>query len=307
MRSKITLQDPEADAPLRIAILGAGNIGSTFASQLARVGGHDVTVIARPGSARLRQLERDGAIVHIGGERAEVEVSGALDEAVPYDLVILTVLAHQAQAVLPTLQRAKAQCVLSMTNNFHPERLQEALGTERCSFGMPFVQAKLGGDGKLKATIGAGGQKTIIGQRRWVDLFNAAGLPARLEPEMPLWLRCHAPMCVAFESVSIAAVKRGRGVPLKEAMVLARGVHAGFNLVERLGYPVYPRAKVLVKHSPKWLLAAALSAMSRIRSFRELLATGDGECRALVDAMVAAAMKAEPPVDASAIAAMKPL
>lgn len=211
MSAEITSKDPPVTSPFRIAVLGAGNIGSAFASQLARVGGHEVTVIARPGSARLRQLERDAAIVHVGGQRAEVHVSECLDEGVPYDLVIMTVLAHQAEAVLPSLKRSAAKCILFMANNFHPERLEEALGHDRCSFGMPFVQAKLDAHGKLKATIGAGGQKTIINHQNWMDVFRAAGLPARLEPEMQLWLRCHAPVCVAFESVSVAAVRLGGG------------------------------------------------------------------------------------------------
>jgi 2-dehydropantoate 2-reductase len=34
-----------------------------------------------------------------------------------------------------------------------------------------------------------------MSQKRWVDVFNAAGLPALLEPDMPLWLRCHVPLC----------------------------------------------------------------------------------------------------------------
>jgi 2-dehydropantoate 2-reductase len=55
---------------LRIAVLGVGGIGSTFAFQLARVGGHDVTVIGRPNSRRLQQLQRDKGIVNINGERA---------------------------------------------------------------------------------------------------------------------------------------------------------------------------------------------------------------------------------------------
>ena len=76
---------------------------------------------------------------------------------------------------------------------------------------MPFVQATLDSDGKLKATIGAGGQKTIMSERRWVDMFNAAGLPAAIEPDMPLWLRCHVPLCVAFESVAVAGERRGGG------------------------------------------------------------------------------------------------
>ena len=179
---------------LRIAVLGVGNIGSAFAFQLARAGGHDVTGIARPASRRLQQLQRDKGIVNTRGERAEIRVAEQLDEVIEYDLVIVTVLAHQVEAVLPLLLRSRARHFLFMFNNFNPERLRDALGAERCAFGMPFVQAQINADGKLKATIGAIGQKSLMSEQRWVDLFIAAGLPALLEPDMLLWLRCHAPV-----------------------------------------------------------------------------------------------------------------
>ena len=292
---------------LRIAVFGAGKIGSTFAFQLALIGRHDVTVIARPGSVRLEQLRRDEAIIDVKGGRASVRVADTLDEQTPYDLVIVTLLAHQTDAVLPALQRSAANCIQFMFNNFQPERLQEAVGVERCSFGMPFVQAMLDGDGKLKAAIGAAGQKTLMSQQRWVDMFNAAGLPAAVERDMPLWLRCHAPLCVAFESVSVSGERRGGGASWEEAIVLARGIHASFMLIKGLGHPVYPRTKRLIDHSPASVVATMLWSMSRVRSFRELLATGQAECLALVDTMVAAAPLANGPVVVSDIQAMKPL
>ncbi len=295
-----------SSSTLRIAVLGAGKIGSTFASRLARVGGHDVTVIARPGSTRLRQLQRDGAIVERGGEQAAVRVADVLDEQAPFDLVIVTLLAHQAEPLLPALGRSAAGCIQFMFNTFEPERLRDAVGAERCCFGMPFVQATLDNEGRLKATVGAAGQKTIMDRQRWVDLFETAGLPASLEPDMPLWLRCHVPLCVAFESVSIAGQRRGGGASWREALVLARGVHASFRLVRGLGYRIYPATKRRINASPIWLVAAALWFMSRIRSFRELLATGHAECDALVDAMISAAPHATPPVPVSDIRAMKP-
>lgn len=292
--------------PLRIAILGIGKIGSAFAFQLARTGQHDVTVVARPGSIRLQQLQRDGGIVDIKGERASVRVTDALDEQTPYDLVIVTLLAYQVDAVLSALQRSTAKCIQFMFNCFDPERLRDAIGAERCSFGMPFVQANFDPNGKLKATIGAAGQKTLMGQQRWVDVFNAAGLPAAREPDMPLWLRCHVPLCVAFESVSVAGQRRGGGASWRETVVLARGVHASFALIKGLGYRVYPRGKVRLNGCPTWVVAAMLWSLSRVRSFRELLATGKDECRALVDMMVAAAPRAHSPVGVSKIQAMKP-
>lgn len=295
-----------APSPLRIAVLGVGKIGSTFAFQLAHMGRHDVTVIARPGSVRLEQLRRDEAITDVKGGRIGVRVVDTLDEQTPYDLVIVTLLAHQVDAVLPALQRSAATCIQFMFNNFHPERLREAVGAGRCSFGMPFVQATLDGDGKLKAAIGAAGQKTLMSQQRWVDVFNAAGLPAAVERDMPLWLRCHVPMCVAFESVSVAGARRGGGASWGEALVLARGIHASFKLIKGLGHRVYPRTKRLIDRSPASVVAAMLWSMSRVRSFRELLATGKAECTALVDVMVAAAPLAKGPVVVSDIQAMKP-
>lgn len=292
--------------PLRIAVLGVGSIGSTFAFQLARNGGHDVAAIARPGSRRLQQIERDHGIVNTKNERAEVHVADALDEQTPYDLVIVTLLAHQVDSVLPALQRSAARCVLFMFNNFDPERLRDAVGAERCSFGMPFVQATIGVDGKINATIGAGGQKTKINDQRWVDVFIAAGLPAVLEPNMLLWLRCHVPLCIAFESVSVAGVRRGDGASWGEAMVIARGMQEGFTLIQRLGYKLYPSEKSLLHTGPAAVAAGMLWSMSRNKSFRDLLATGASECRALVDVLVANATQSNPPVSVAEIEAMKP-
>jgi 2-dehydropantoate 2-reductase len=291
---------------LRIAIVGAGQIGSAFAFQLARIGDHNISVVARPGSTRLQQLRRDGAIVDVKGERAAISVTDTLDETAPYDLVIVTLLAHQTDVVLPNLQRSAATCILFMGNTFDPDRLQAAIGVERCAFGMPFVQAVLNPEGRLKVTIGAGGQKTIMSQQRWVDTFSSAGLPAALEPNMKLWLRCHVPVCVAFESVAVAGMKRGGGASWGEALILAKGVHASFTLIKALGYDLYPSTKRRIAGSPTSAVAAVLWFMSRIRSFRELLATGKAECCALIENMVAAAPLAKTPIDLSDIRAMRP-
>ena len=291
--------------PLRIAIIGGGQIGSTFAFQLSQ-GGHEVTVVARPGSERLAQLRRDAAIITSKGDRASVGVTDTLDEQAAYDLVVVTLLAHQVDAILGALTRSCARCVQFMFNIFDPERLQRALGSERCTFGMPFVQARLDRDGRLSKTIGAFGQKTIIGRRASVDLFNAVGLPASFEPDMPLWLRCHAPVCVAFEAVSVAGERRRGGASWAEALVLARGVQACFALIEALGYDIYPRAKALMFRRPAVRLAATLWVMSRIRSFRELLASGEAECRALVQIMVKTGVENGHPDSVMRIEAMEP-
>lgn len=298
---------PGTGIPLRIAVLGAGSIGSAFAFQLARRGGHDVTVIARPGSARLAQLRRDNGIVDVKGERADLHVAEALDEQVAYDLVIVTLLAHQAGAVLPALQRSAARWIQFMFNDFEPERSRDAVGAQRCSFGMPFVQSQLDEQGRLKATIGAGGQKTKMSAQRWVDVFEAAGLPAVREPNMLAWLRSHAPLCIAFESVSVAGVRRGGGASWGEAMRIARGVQESAGLIRALGHPVYPPGKARLMSGPPWIMASGLWAASRVKSFRELLATGAVECGALVDELCAAAARSGAHIRTDRLQGMKPV
>ena len=302
----MTIDVSSAPISLRIAVIGLGGIGSTFAFQLAVAGGHDVTTIARPGSKRFRQLNSDAGIVDVKGRRADVGVADTLDENISYDLLIVTLLAHQVDAILPALKRCSAKTILFMFNNFDPERLRDEIGGDRCAFGMPFVQAHLDTEGKLKAVIGAARQKTKLSERRLVDIFQAAGLPAVLEPSMMLWLRCHVPLCIAFESVSVAGVRHGNGASWREAVVLARGVQECFKLIRGLGYEVYPSGKSLLSKSPAWMVATILWSMSRIKSFRELLATGMVEARSLVDVIVAAAPDANPPILAEKILAMKP-
>ena len=297
---------PVSSPVLRIAVIGVGGIGSTFAFQLAHQGGHEVTVVARPGSDRLQQLQRDGAIVNIDGQRAKVLVAEALDETIPYDLVLVTLKAQQVDKVLGALQRSSARWIQFMFNVFDPESLRDAVGQDRSSFGMPFVQATVDGNGKLKSKIGAGGQKSKMNHRGWVEVFQAAGLPAVFEPDILLWLRCHVPLGAAFESVCVAGMRRGGGASWGESLVIARGMQESFTLIEHLGYRLYPKGKVRLHTSPTWSVAGMLWFMSRITSFRELLATGVEECRALVDVLVANASHGNPPVAVDKIKAMRP-
>jgi 2-dehydropantoate 2-reductase len=104
----------------------------------------------------------------------------------------------------------------------------------------------------------------------------------------------------------VAGERRGGGASWGEAIVLARGIHESFAMLKRLGYWVYPQSKARINGCPTWVVAAMLWMMSHIRPFRELLATGKNECRALVDVMVTAAPQAKPPVRVPRIQAVKP-
>ena len=300
-------QVPPSSTPrLSIAVLGVGGIGSTFAYHLARAG-HHVTVIARPMSARLQQLRNAQAIALQTGETAEIRVADHLEEEIAYDLVIVTTLAHQVDALLPSLRHSKARWIQFMFNTFDPDRLRAAVGEDRCSFGMPFVMASLDREGKLKQTVSSS-RKTLHGDRRWTAVFNDAAIPSTYEANMPLWLRCHVPLCIAMESVAVQAQQRGAGVSWTEALMVARGLHGGFHIVEGLGYALYPSAKRRLNRLPDPLLACFLWSVSRNKTFRELLATGGNECRALVDVLAAAASATQsiPPQTIRSVLDIKP-
>jgi len=66
---------------MKIAVVGAGPVGTAFAARLV-VAGHDVTLVAR--SARLDALTKDGGAVRVtksfnGGAPVRVGVAPALD------------------------------------------------------------------------------------------------------------------------------------------------------------------------------------------------------------------------------------
>lgn len=276
---------------MRIAILGAGAIGSTFALHLARAG-HEVTVIAR--GNRLAELERDRAIVPMGGERVPVKVLGALDTSTAYDLVLVTVLAPQVDAVLPALEKSAARQVMFMFNTFEPlARLREAVGAERFRFGFPAILATLDG-GALTSKVVTAGQITTVTDAALAEVFTKAGIPSVVHDDMESWLRTHAAMVVPFMVAVGHAHQRKAGLSWKESWRLARAVDEGFGLVRSLGNTITPTPMKVLACVPTAGVAAMLWASTRSAVLRKNGAAGMKEPRALIDAMVAASPKPLP-------------
>jgi 2-dehydropantoate 2-reductase len=272
-------------SPLSIAIIGVGRIGSAYAYQLARAG-HDMTVVARPGSRRLAQLRRDHGIVLTTGERADVTVADHLDEQKVFDLVIVTTLAHQIDAVLPALKRSRTRCVHFMFVTPEAERLKTTVGDRRATFGMAGVLAMINGDGRLDLKIGR--TKSMQGDQRWVDLFQAAGMPSKLEPDMGRWLRSQTPLTIAMESVAITGMQHTRGANWAEAKVGAHGLRAGFSILRELGETPYPANKDRMSKAPAPVLTFILRTVSRSK-YRETVGDSSEECQGLIDLLAAEA------------------
>ena len=60
---------------------------------------------------RLLRFSNFPLMLSLQGDRAEVHLADKLDEETAYNLIVVTTPAHQVDAVLPALQRSKAQWV----------------------------------------------------------------------------------------------------------------------------------------------------------------------------------------------------
>ncbi len=275
---------------MKIAIVGPGAIGSTFAFHLARAG-HAVTVVAR--GARLAQLEKERAIVTTDEQRAPVEVSAALDATTPWDLVLVSVLESQVDAVLPALQHSAARQVMFMFNTFAPlDRLRDAVGANRFVFGFPAILAELK-DGKLKSQVVfralSAIQITIVTDPAWAEVFSKAGIATRTQVDMHSWLRTHATLVVPIMIAADRVHKRGSGLSWNESRELVSGLAEGLDLVRSLGHPVTPSNVAVLGKAPVPVTTLGLWLLSRLPMMASLGSKGPGEARTLIDAMVAAA------------------
>lgn len=273
---------------LRIAVIGPGAIGSTFAFQLSRAG-HEVTVVAR--GTRLQQLRRDRAIITTDGQRAPVRVAGELDTAFPWDLVLVTVLAYEADVLLPALAGCAARGVMFMFNTFQPlDRLRDVVGTGRTAFGFPAVGASLDDGGRLSSLIPRRGASTTVSDARWADVFSAAGVPSATRPDMQGWLRTHAALVVPIVLAAHSARRSGRGVSWHEAATLARALGEGLRLVRRLGNRITPGPVAILGRLPVPLLAGTLWTLTRLPAFVAAVSVApEDEPAALIDEMISCA------------------
>lgn len=267
---------------MKIAVIGVGAIGSTFAYKLSQAG-HDVTVIAR--GIRLEQLKQTKAIEDIHGNRAQVQVADALNAGTPWDLVLVTVLSHQVDTLLPALASSSAQKVMFMFNTFRSlDTFRNAVGPNRFEFGFPAIIAKLE-DGKLNSKIVTRGYVTVATDAVTAKAFAEAGIPAVLEKDMQSWLRTHAAAMVPIMRVAHLAQERGGGVSWSEASSEAQAMKAGFDLVRQLGNQVTPRSVAALSCLPLSFIASLLWAMSRVRLVTDLGPSVASESRALLEEM----------------------
>jgi len=158
-----------------LAIVGAGALGLHFAARLAKVG--RVAVIARSGE-RAEELRKG---VTVGGERFVPDAFGP-DDAPGADWVILLVKTCGTRDAALAARAMAPRGVVSLQNGLVDEVLREACAGVLAGQGITTEGAFR--DGATVQPSGAGDTLLPPGFEPVAELLAAAGLRARIEPEI---------------------------------------------------------------------------------------------------------------------------
>ena len=185
---------------MRIAVMGAGNIGGYFGGMVARAG-NQVTLIARDDhlaaiSERGLKVVRDEEelAVHCDATDSPLQV-GAVD------LVLLTVKSYQNQQAIPAMKPlvGPTTTVLCLQNGIDTyQDAVAAFGKEKVLPGAAYIEAGMQGPGVVTQTgalvrIAFGEQDGSISERgaAIAGLLESSGIPAQLERDIQktLWTK----------------------------------------------------------------------------------------------------------------------
>ncbi|MGW4248924.1 ketopantoate reductase family protein [Nocardia sp. NPDC004722] len=258
---------------LRIAVLGAGSIGSLFAAKLADVG-HDVTLIVR-NEARRAFLSEQGLVTRsrLTGRTAIARVGLEPTLRESYDLVIVAVQRPHIDALIPTLARNGSRAIMLMFNCASgADQWAEQIGAERLLWGFPAVLADLR-DQVLEyaivpaalrfmqiTTIGTIDGRTTPELEAARDAFDGAGIPTVVDPDIDAWLKTHAAYMAPIMAMGYVPAPRRFGSRLRwaDARALAAAIRAGFAAVRGNDVRLTPANMRFLDRLPAPLLTALL-------------------------------------------------
>jgi 2-dehydropantoate 2-reductase len=221
-------------APLRIAVLGAGAMGSFFGGRL-RAGGAEVTLVdVNP--VHLEAIGRHGLRIDTdrGSETMRLPAQTPAAARGPFDLILVFTKTMHSRAALDGVRHliGPDTTLLSLQNGLgNKEILLDFAAASRVLVGMTTYPADMvgpghvasHGDGKLRFMTSDGTAAPIL--ERIVEALRAGGLDAAADPEVEIsiWEK------VAFNAAlnTIAATTRstvGRIGRLPEARALAHRI-----------------------------------------------------------------------------------
>ena len=305
----------EGTAGFRIAVFGAGVIGSLYAGRLAAAG-YETAVVAR--GPRADQLRRDGIRIvdeRTGRETAvRIRVADSLRGFRP-DAVLVAVRKDQAEAAARAISEDDPGCaIIPMVNavDGHPE-FRSRFEERRLAFAFPGAGGERLPDGYVRYTIVPGlVQATTMGPAGpetdpvpLLPLLRAlrrAGFPARLERDMGAWQKTHVALVSPIADALYAKGGDHRALARDPATLrlMIRAIRDGFRALGASGVPVRPARLGILRVLPVRILAAAVAPVIGSRWGETVIARHANSARGEMD-ILARALRAL--VDASGAAA----
>jgi len=202
----------------RVAVMGAGAVGSFYGAMLARAG-HAVTLIGRP--AHVQAIERDGLRLEMAQQTHTVRVHASSDPAAiaGADLVLCCVKSGDtevaARQMAPQLQAHTL--LMSLQNGVDNAETLARLLPCRVIPAVVYVAVALGGPGVVRhfgrgdLAIGAmpGGTQSSVPEwptlQTLVDFFAGAQVPVRIVPDVAVELWAKLLVNCAYNAISALA------------------------------------------------------------------------------------------------------
>jgi len=215
---------------MKIAVMGAGAVGSYYGGLLARAG-HEVMLIGR--AAHVAAVERDGLRLQTRSFDEQVMASASVDPAAlaGADWVLVCVKAGDTEAAAAAISpylRDETQ-VLSLQNGLdNADRLQALLPHQRVQPVLVYAAVELAGPGHVRhhgrgeLVIGAGPDSEAI-----LATFAGAGVPVQVLPDVraALWskllVNCAYNALSAISRLPYGRMIRGPGIETTMAEAVA--------------------------------------------------------------------------------------
>ena len=256
---------------MKIFVYGAGVLGSLYAARLQEAG-HAVSILAR--GQRLADLREHGIVLEeaITGQRTTTRVN-VVEQLAPedaYDLVIVLLPKNHVSEVLPALAANRhTPNVLFMGNNAAgPDEMIAALGRERVLLGFPGAGGSREGN-VVRYIASSGGRRYAITMgeldghttprlERIIKVFESAGFPVTINPNMDAWLKTHVALILPMGgALCMAGLDNYRLARTRDAVVLMiRAMHESFGVLHALDVPITPPSLQMFEWIPEPILIA---------------------------------------------------
>jgi len=249
---------------MRVVVVGAGVIGSVYASRIADAG-HSVDLVAR--GRRYATLADDGLRVRIGGVASDAPVTIHRAEwGLPAnaDVVIVAVRATQLGPVFELLGGITTSTVVFLQHlGSHATEVASRVERGRAVVAFPGVGGVIHDDGTVEyvevraqpTTVDAAASRAAVVQ----ELIASTGMRTRMEQDMAGWMATHE----VFVSCLGAGILACGGDAAKLSAdkdvlnLVVRAVREGFRVLTMRGISVTPPAlRMLFAQMPHWFASA---------------------------------------------------